>query len=205
MAEIWRVLARRHGWRVSVPVDNDERVVVHMVNVATGESPPDFELTAVEARKANTNQNKLYETHTRSMLRANATRNAIRLNAPEVLQDPAATGWGEISGPAAIPELGDAHDGEIVVSDSTAGPEPITPPQRSQADPAVCAELEDAIARLDEQTKDDLRIACRNYALPNLRSDRFNVADAGLLERLIVEAIARAEVYAYSEEETADF
>lgn len=205
MAEIWRILARRHGWRVNVPVDTDERVVVTMSNVATGETCPAFELTAVEAQRANTNANKLYDTHTRSMLRARATMAAIRLNAPEVLQDPAAVDWAEISGPAAVAELGDAHDGEIVVSDSTAGPEPITPPRRPVTD-AARVRLIEAIEGLPDATKDDLRRACVDVELPNvMSSDLFNLCDAALLERLITEALARAEMYAYTEEEMAPF
>lgn len=198
MAEIWRILARRHGWRVSVPVDTDERVVVHMVNVATGESPPDLELTAVEARKANTNNNKLYETNVRAMLRARATMAAIRLNAPEVLQDPAVADWGnEISGPPVL-------RGETGV-ENTGGPEATIPPRRPPTD-AVRVRLIEAIEGLPDPVKEDLRRACHDVELPNvMSSDLFNLADAALLERLIVEALGRAEVYSYTEEEAAPF
>ena len=208
MAEIWRVLARRHGWRVSVTVDTDERVVVHMVNVATGESPPDFELTIDQAQRANTNQNKMYTTHPRSMLRANATKNAIRLNAPEVLQDPAATGWGEISGPPVLSSGADTEGSDRGTSGpfesgdglASGGPEPTpTIPPRRPADDATRTRLIEAIHELPDDTREDLRRVCIAVELPNLYSERFNTTDVALMDRLIGEAVARAEIYSYTE------
>jgi hypothetical protein len=94
MAEVWRVMARRHSWAITTPIDTDQRCVVHMHNLATGETPPDFEMSWDEARKlGNAAKNDLYVAIPRSMLRARATMTAIRLNAPDVLRDPATTGW----------------------------------------------------------------------------------------------------------------
>ena len=94
MAEIWRVMARRHGWTVATPVDTADKVVVTMANRLTGERPPDFTMTMVEARQlGNAATNNLYTTIPRNMLRARATMTAIRLNCPDVLRDPAVAGW----------------------------------------------------------------------------------------------------------------
>jgi hypothetical protein len=94
MAEVWRVMARRHGWTVTTPIDTDQRVVVVMANRHTGETAPPFEMTMAEALKlGNAANNSLYQAIPRSMLRARATMTAIRLNAPDVLRDPATQGW----------------------------------------------------------------------------------------------------------------
>jgi hypothetical protein len=102
MAEIWRLMARRHGWLVTLPVDTPEKVIVDLLHRTTGEHPPPFEMTMDQARDLSTNRtaegvkvNPLYQGigGARAMLQARATMAAIRLNAPEVLRDPATQGW----------------------------------------------------------------------------------------------------------------
>ena len=183
MAEVWMVLARRHGWRVTIPVDTAERVVVDMAHPATGEHPPCFEMTLEEARQlgtAKTNPNYA-DGGARSMVRARALMAAIRLNAPEVMQEP---GVADIYG-----------DVRPAAAEGT-GPKPRSPLDlplaRATVDDTTRARLAEAIDGLRDPVRDDLRSVCRDLELPNLRtSPAFTHADAALVERLIIEAGAR--------------
>ena len=218
-AEVYRVLAARHGWSVTFPVDEPDRIEVDMVHLHTGQHPPRYPLTLKEARQlGSAKTNPTYDTAPRAMLQARASRAAIRLNAPDVMTDPVTATWGdEISGPAVLSSGADTTregsdrgtSGPFESGDGslTAGPDPApsVPPRRPVSD-AARVRLIEAIEGLPDGTKEDLRRACRDVELPNvMSSDVFNMCDAALLERLITEALARAEMYAYTEEEMAPF
>ena len=167
-AEVWRVTARRHGWSVTTPVDTDDKVVVAMLNKLTGEQPPDFELTMLEARKlGNAANNSLYETIPRSMLRARATMTAIRLNAPDVLRDPAVARWGDWQDP-----------GPAAAAEPAAGPEPPTA-DRPAVGGTTQHKLRAAIDRLTPGQRSTVADLWRREQLPgvdDLDLDQFMAA-----------------------------
>ena len=115
------------------------------------------------------------------MVRARAVMAALRLSCPEVMQYPGAGdlyAYGDAPGPA----------------DGT-GPRPRSPLDlplaRATVDDTTRARLAEAIDGLPDPVRDDLRSVCRDLGLPNLRtSTAFTRADAALLERLIIEAVA---------------
>ena len=188
MAEIWRVMARRHGWRVTLVVDTADRVVVDMVHYATGEHPPPFELTLDEARlqgAAKTNPN-YQDGGARAMLRAQATRTAIRLNAPEVLQDPV---FDDLTPGLACPP-----------PDVTPGPT-LTEPATVAADPGPDNRqvVRNALDRLTPGQTEDVKAEWRNSALPNLTDPQFCADNALTAMSIIVDVLADdqppAEVY----------
>ena len=153
MAEIWMVLARRHGWRVAVPVDTAERCVVEMLHPGHRRAPAfcvrDDRRGGLPAR--------------------------LRENKHDVPRLPARDGPGPgcHGRPAIELSRGDPGRRRAAVADLTYWPRRDTFGEIATryaavsvgcatADPAICARLAEAIDGLPGPgPADDLRTACR--------------------------------------------